>query len=315
MRQGSTCPASGAGNITASVDLLAGGTATFTVPAMISSAASSTVTNTVTVSAPAGTIDPTPANNSAADTDTVTPAATPTAELSVTKTNGVTVVSAGATTTYTVVVSNAGPDAANSAIVTDPAAAGTDEDHRRLCESAGGATCPASPTVAQVEAGLAIPGAAVRRQRQARDRRDGHGRRRQRHERRDGDRAGGRDRSDARKQQRGRHRQCGHDGGSQPDGDQRHATGSRLGDQRRYTIVVANVGASAAAGRGRRWSANAVGLRADSPSPAPPAAGAACPGGPTVAQFGTGLSVPTPPPGGSADVHARRDRDGCRAAP
>ena len=33
---GSTCPASGTGNITASVDLLAGGTATFTVPAMIS---------------------------------------------------------------------------------------------------------------------------------------------------------------------------------------------------------------------------------------------------------------------------------------
>ena len=138
------------------MDLVAGGTATFTVPATISSAASGTVTNTATVSLPPGAIDPTPANNSAVDTDSVTPAATPTADLSVTKTNGVTLVSAGATTTYTVVVSNAGPDAANGAIVTDPAAAGLTKTSV-VCAAAGGATCPASPTVAQVEAGLAIP--------------------------------------------------------------------------------------------------------------------------------------------------------------
>ena len=147
------------------------------------------MTNTATVSVPPGTIDPTPANNSAVDTDSVTAAAIPTADLSVTKTNGVTLVSAGTTTTYTVVVSNAGPDAANGAIVTDPAAAGLTKTSV-MCAAAGGATCPASPTVAQVEAGLAIPGVAVRRQRHAHDRRDGHGRKRQRHEHRDGDRAG-----------------------------------------------------------------------------------------------------------------------------
>jgi len=49
---GSTCPASGTGNIAATVDLVAGGTAVFTVPATISTVASGTVTNTATVSAP-----------------------------------------------------------------------------------------------------------------------------------------------------------------------------------------------------------------------------------------------------------------------
>ena len=144
------------GNIDASVNLPAGGTATFTVPALISTAASGTVTNTASVSPPPGVIDPTSTNDSAVDTDSVTPVATPTADLSVTKTNGVTLVSAGTTTTYTVVVSNAGPDAANGAIVMDPAAAGLAKTSV-VCVAAGGATCPASPTVAQVEAGLAIP--------------------------------------------------------------------------------------------------------------------------------------------------------------
>ena len=106
-----------------------------------------------------------------------------------TKTNGVTLVSAGATTTYTVVVSNAGPDAANGAIVTDPAAAGLTKTSV-VCAAAGGATCPASPTVAQVEAGLAIPALPFGGSVTLHDRSDGHGRKRQRHEHRDGDRAG-----------------------------------------------------------------------------------------------------------------------------
>ncbi len=153
---GSTCPATGTGDIAATVNLLAGGTTTFSVPASISSAASGTVTTTATASVPSRTIDPTPGNNSAADTDSVTAAPIPTADLTVTKTNGGTLVSAGATTTYTVVVNNAGPDAANGAIVTDPAAAGLTKT-TVLCTAAGGATCPASPTAGQVEAGLAIP--------------------------------------------------------------------------------------------------------------------------------------------------------------
>ena len=62
----------------------------------------------------------------------------------------------GATSTYTVVVSNAGPDAANGAIVTDPAAAGLTKTSV-TCAAAGGAVCPASPTVAQLESGLVIP--------------------------------------------------------------------------------------------------------------------------------------------------------------
>jgi uncharacterized repeat protein (TIGR01451 family) len=154
---GSTCPATGAGNIAATVNLLAGGTATFTVPATISSAASGTVINTATASVPSDTIDPTPANNSAVDTDSVTPAPMPTADLSVTKTNGATLVSTGTTTIYTVVVSNVGPDGANNAILTDPAATGLTKT-TVVCAASGGATCPASPTAAQVEAGIPIPG-------------------------------------------------------------------------------------------------------------------------------------------------------------
>ena len=129
---GSSCPETGTGNIAASVNLLAGGSTTFTVPANISVTASGTVTNTTTVTPPSGTTDPTPANNTASDTDNVTPAPLPTADLSVTKTNGGTVVSAGATTTYAVAVSNAGPDAANGTIVTDPAAVGLAKTSRHL---------------------------------------------------------------------------------------------------------------------------------------------------------------------------------------
>ena len=77
------------------------------------------------------------------------------ADLSVTKTNGVSSVNAGGTTSYSIVVSNAGPSAANNAVFQDAAATGLTKNSVS-CTAAGGAVCPASPTVAQVEAGLAI---------------------------------------------------------------------------------------------------------------------------------------------------------------
>jgi uncharacterized repeat protein (TIGR01451 family) len=63
---GSTCTAAGAGNIGDTVDVLAGGTLTYTVTATVSAGATGTLVNTATV-ALAG--DPNPANDSAADTD------------------------------------------------------------------------------------------------------------------------------------------------------------------------------------------------------------------------------------------------------
>jgi uncharacterized repeat protein (TIGR01451 family) len=67
---GSTCTnASGTGNIATTVDLLNGGTATFTAMATVSMTASGPLVNTATVAPPAGTSDPDPANNSSTDTD------------------------------------------------------------------------------------------------------------------------------------------------------------------------------------------------------------------------------------------------------
>ena len=218
---GSTCPATGTGNLAATVNLPAGGTATFTVPATISSAASGTVINTATASVPSGTIDPTPANNSAVDTDSVTPAPLPTADLSVTKTNGVTLVSAGTTTIYTVVVSNAGPDGANNAILTDPAATGLTKT-TVVCAAVRGRDLSGKPDGRPGRSRNPHSRTAVWRQRHVHNRRDGHGRRRERHEYCDGDRAGRCERSSAFKQQRVRHRQRRHDRGYQPDDDERH---------------------------------------------------------------------------------------------
>jgi uncharacterized repeat protein (TIGR01451 family) len=70
---GSSCPASGSGSInTSAVNLLALGTATFTLTGTVAPSATGTLSNTATVSAPSGITDPNTANNSATDIDTIT---------------------------------------------------------------------------------------------------------------------------------------------------------------------------------------------------------------------------------------------------
>lgn len=113
---GSSCgTTSGGGDISASVNLLSGGSATFTVTATISSTAFGTLVNTATVAAPGGVTDPNPANNSATDVRSLGPSA----DLSITKSNGATTVVPGTQTTYTLVISNAGPSAVTNAGVSD----------------------------------------------------------------------------------------------------------------------------------------------------------------------------------------------------
>ena len=110
-----TGPTSGTGSLATTVNLPAGGTATFSFTVQVDPSVTGSLVNNVTVTPPAGVTDPNPANNSASDTDTLTPQA----DLAITKTDGVTSAVPGGSTTYTIVVSNAGPSTAVAQAVTD----------------------------------------------------------------------------------------------------------------------------------------------------------------------------------------------------
>ncbi|HEX4953929.1 MAG TPA: proprotein convertase P-domain-containing protein [Thermoanaerobaculia bacterium] len=136
---GGTCTAAGAGNISDTANLPAGGSVTYTVNATVSGSATGTLVNTATVAAGTGVTDPNPGNNSATDTDTINLVA----DLAITKTDGLTNATPGQATTYTIVASNAGPSAASSAFVSDtfPAAL---TGVTWTCVGAGGGTCTAA---------------------------------------------------------------------------------------------------------------------------------------------------------------------------
>ena len=69
---GSSCsPPAALGHILALVDLLPGGTATFTADAVLSPSATGILANTASVTAPSGLVDPEPGNNAATDVDNV----------------------------------------------------------------------------------------------------------------------------------------------------------------------------------------------------------------------------------------------------
>ncbi len=135
--------------------LASGQTYQLTVTANVT-ALSGSVANTATIAPPSGTTDPTPGNDSATDTDTVTPAA----DLAVTKTNGVASVNAGGTTSYTVTVTNNGPSTATGATLTDAAVAGLSKTSVVCSGTPGQCTGGTTPTVAQLEAGYALPALA-----------------------------------------------------------------------------------------------------------------------------------------------------------
>jgi len=135
---GGTCTASGSGNINGTVNLPSGGSVTYTASCAISAAATGTLVNTATVTAPAGVTDPTPGNNSATDSDTLAGSA----DLAITKTDGVTTATPGGSVTYTITASNAGPSNATGATVADTFPASL--TCTWTCVGAGGGTCTAS---------------------------------------------------------------------------------------------------------------------------------------------------------------------------
>src|SRR5262249_39358749 len=91
---------------------------TYTFTVQIGSSAAGTLSNTATVSVPAG--DNTPQNNSAADVDTLTPQS----DVSITVTDNATTAVPGIATTYTILVSNCGPSPATGLSVNDALPAG-----------------------------------------------------------------------------------------------------------------------------------------------------------------------------------------------
>ncbi|HEU4388534.1 MAG TPA: hypothetical protein VFV34_12105, partial [Blastocatellia bacterium] len=107
--------ASGSGNINDTVTLPPGSSVTYTATCSINPAASGSLSNTATVTAPGGFTDTNPGNNSATDTDTLVSQG----DLSITKTDGAATEIPGTGITYTITVSNAGPSTATAATVAD----------------------------------------------------------------------------------------------------------------------------------------------------------------------------------------------------
>jgi uncharacterized repeat protein (TIGR01451 family) len=129
---GSSGPESGSGSLSAlSLNLLAAGTATFTVTGMIDPTATGTLTNTATITPPTGFEDTDPTNNSATDTTVLDQDV----DLTIAKTNNLTTVVPGRNTTYAITVTNNGPINVTGATVTDVLPAGT-----TFVSATGGAT-------------------------------------------------------------------------------------------------------------------------------------------------------------------------------
>lgn len=138
---GSSCPASGSGDISATVNLLSSGSATFILTGTVSSIATGTLSNTASVTVPGGVTDPTSGNNSATDTNTLTPQA----DLAITKTDGATTEIPGTSVSYTIVASNNGPSFVTGATVTDTLPA-TLTGGSWTCTASAGSSCPATGT-------------------------------------------------------------------------------------------------------------------------------------------------------------------------
>jgi uncharacterized repeat protein (TIGR01451 family) len=105
----------GTGSIATTVDLAAGGTATFVAAGTVSSAATGSLDNLASVAVPSGTTDPVAANNTATSSVPVVAAT----DLAIVVTGPASVIP-GSTITYTLTVTNAGPSAALDVVVQDP---------------------------------------------------------------------------------------------------------------------------------------------------------------------------------------------------
>jgi uncharacterized repeat protein (TIGR01451 family) len=113
---GSSCTPSGSGNINDFVNLLAGGTVTYSATGTVSPGAVGSLSNTATIT----TSDSDPTNNSATDIDAIVAAT----DLAITKTDSADPVSPGDPLVYVLTVTNNGPSDATSVSVVDTLPAG-----------------------------------------------------------------------------------------------------------------------------------------------------------------------------------------------
>ena len=107
--------ASGAGNINDTVVMPSGSKITYKAKGKVNPSATGTISNTASVTPPAGFNDPIPGNNTATDTDSITVKA----DLKVTVTDGKTAAVPGTKDTYTIIVTNAGPSNIAGAVIQD----------------------------------------------------------------------------------------------------------------------------------------------------------------------------------------------------
>ena len=134
---GSSCTASGSGDISdSSVNLPNGTNVIYTASCAIAVVATGTLSNTASVSGPPGAVDPIPANNSASDADTLVKEA----DLSLTLSDDRDVAELGQSVDYVINVANsAGPNGV-TATVTDALPPGLVQGSW-ICTPLGGASC------------------------------------------------------------------------------------------------------------------------------------------------------------------------------
>ncbi|PYM00459.1 MAG: hypothetical protein DMF19_09510 [Verrucomicrobia bacterium] len=107
--------ASGAANINDTVVMPSDSKITYKAKGKVNPSATATISNTASVTPPAGLNDPNPRNNTATDTDSITIKA----DLKVTVTDGKTAAVPGTKDTYTIVVTNVGPSNIAGAVIQD----------------------------------------------------------------------------------------------------------------------------------------------------------------------------------------------------
>jgi uncharacterized repeat protein (TIGR01451 family) len=145
---GASCaaPVISASGVTGLVPVLpVGGSVTITINAKASASGLSALTNTATVSSPAGMSDPNPANNTSTVKTTIATVLPKQADLSLLKTGPSTVAPNG-TVTYLLTITNAGPGAADAAQVSDIVPAAISNVTASCLSVTAGASCSA-PTI------------------------------------------------------------------------------------------------------------------------------------------------------------------------